>query len=256
MKKIIIIAIVILVIAISIPVATLFITFKDNSAIEDGKVLNNFATVIKDGIVSCYLFETGKGEIGLVDAGNDPEGTAILTVLRKKGLGPEAVRAIFITHGDRDHTSACPLFKKAKIYCMQADVAIAEGKEKPQKPISFLFPLKRANFKVTDILKDGETVHAGNINVQVFSVPGHTKGSAVFFAGGVLFMGDSANAGKNGTLMAANYIFSENLAEDRASLTTLAMRLQPMANEIKVLAPAHTGSLMGLKPLLDFAEKQ
>jgi hydroxyacylglutathione hydrolase len=255
MKKFLIIAAIALLTVILFPGIVMFITFKDNSDIQNGQILNNFATVIKDDIVSCYMFDTGEGKIGLIDACNDPEGKAILSLLKKKGLGPEAVQAIFLTHGDRDHTSACPIFKKAKIYCMEADAAIAEGKEKPEKPISFLFSLKQNNFKVTDIIKDSESVPAGKVKVQVLSVPGHTKGSAVFLAGGVLFMGDSANACKDGKLMEANYIFSERLSQNRDSLKALALRLKPMVKDIKVLAPSHTGPLMGLQPLLDFAEK-
>jgi hydroxyacylglutathione hydrolase len=255
MKKIIIIVAILLLVAVLVPGITLFVTFKDNSAIQDGKVLNNFATVIKDGFVSCYMFETGKGEVGFIDACTDQEGKAVLSALKKRGLGPDAVRTVFLTHGDSDHTAACPLFKKAKIYCMEADVALAEGKEKPKKPIAVIFPLEPMDFKVTDILKDGETVRAGNVEVQVFSVPGHSKGSAVFLAGGVLFMGDGANAAGNGTLMGSNYIFSESQPQNVASLKTLALRLKSMSNKIKILAPSHTGSLIRLQPLLDFTEK-
>jgi glyoxylase-like metal-dependent hydrolase (beta-lactamase superfamily II) len=255
MKKFIILVVVMIVAIAGAFMIMMYLTFKNNSAIQDGQILNNFATVIKDGMVSCYIFDTGKSEVGLIDACNDPEGKAILAVLKKKGLGPEAVHAVFLTHGDRDHTAACPLFKNAKIYCMKADIAIAEGKEKSVKPISFLFRLKPMNFKVTDILQDGETVRSGNVNVQVFSIPGHTKGSAAFLAGGVLFLGDSVMAGTNGKLALSSYFFSESQSEDQASLKTLALRLKPMANNIKVLAPSHTGPLMGLQPLLDLAEK-
>lgn len=255
MKKILIGVVVAILVISLVSAITLFMTFKDNSDIQDGKILNNFATVVKDGMVSCYIFEIGEKKVGLIDAGNDTEGKAILSVLHKRGLGPDDVLAVFLTHGDRDHTAACPLFKKAKIYCMEADVAVAEGRKKPNKPISFIFRLKPANFKVTDILHDGETVQVGTVKVEVLSVPGHSMGSAVFLADGVLFMGDSANSNKNGTLMESNYLFSENMAQNRASLKGLASRLKPMEKEIKILAPSHTGILEGLKPLLDFSEK-
>jgi glyoxylase-like metal-dependent hydrolase (beta-lactamase superfamily II) len=107
------------------------------------------------------------------------------------------------------------------------------------------------DFEVTNVLRDGETVEAGSVALRVFAVPGHTSGSSEFLAGVVLFMGDCANADKQGRLRGAHFLFSENMGRNRESLKALARRLKPLEKKVKVLAPAHTGSLSGLKPLLE-----
>ncbi|MGH7435561.1 MAG: hypothetical protein ACRENE_07785, partial [Polyangiaceae bacterium] len=84
--------------------------------------------------------------------------------------------------------------------------------------------------------------------------PGHTPGSAVYLARGVLFFGDSAGASKTGEVMRAVRWFSKDPAQNVASLKALYERLLPRQAEIKVLAFGHTGSLAGLDPLGSFAK--
>jgi glyoxylase-like metal-dependent hydrolase (beta-lactamase superfamily II) len=84
-------------------------------------------------------------------------------------------------------------------------------------------------------------------------VPGHTPGSAVYLARGVLFFGDSAGASKDGAMMKAVRLFSKDSGRNVASLKALAARLQPRSPEIKILAFAHTGPLAGFQPLAAFA---
>ena len=88
--------------------------------------------------------------------------------------------------------------------------------------------------------------------VTAFAVPGHTPGSAVFFARGVLFFGDSAGASKDGVVMKAVGLFSKNSGQNVASLKALATRLAPRSAEIKMLAFGHTGPLEGFAPLAAF----
>ncbi len=256
MVKVIIWIAVVVVVLILLPMTIFFVTFMGDSPIPDGLVLNQFATTIKDGFVSCFMFDVGKHKVALIDAGNDPQGKAILAALQTKGFKPEDVQAVLLTHGDRDHTAACPLFPKAKIYCSEVDKPIAEGLQKPVKLFSFLMLLKPSNFKVTNILKDGKPVRVGKVSVQVHSVPGHTAGSMVFFANGVLFMGDSCWSSSDGEVTPSKAIFCENQAQSKQSIKALAYKLKPMADKIKILAFAHSGPLFGLRPLLDFADKQ
>jgi glyoxylase-like metal-dependent hydrolase (beta-lactamase superfamily II) len=111
--------------------------------------------------------------------------------------------------------------------------------------------------KVSHGLKDGDVVDIGaDLHVEVFAVPGHTKGSAVYFSKGVLFFGDSAGASKDGTVMKAVRLFSKDSAQNVASLKALEARLLPRASEVKALEFAHTGPLMGFSPLVAFANRQ
>ena len=189
-----------------------YTAFGHNRPIVDGQELTAHVRTVKDGFVSFFLLDGGNGKVGLVDAGNDKSGAAILAELSRRGLQPSAVSAIFLTHGHGDHTGACRLFKDAAVYAMPADL------EQIGDAAANVHPLK-----------DGETIDVGDLHVEAFATPGHTPGSAVYFADGVLFFGDSAGSDKDGTMRAAVSLFSKSPETNVASLKALAARLQPLA---------------------------
>lgn len=235
-------------------VALLVVMFAGNPEIPDGRELEGFARVLKDGYVTVGVLDAGGGSVALIDAGTDPEGKLLLAELKRRGLGPEAVKAIFLTHGHVDHISGCHLFPQAEVLALTEDVGIAEGKEKPHGPVLKLLPPSDRQVHVTRALKDGETVPVGNLAVRVFAIPGHTQGSAAYLVNGVLFLGDSADATKDGKVVGAKWPVTDDTAQNRASLKALAARLQP--GEVKALVFAHTGVLPGLAPLQAFAAAQ
>ena len=85
--------------------------------------------MVKDGIVSCFLVDLGEREVALIDACNDKSAKAVLAALSKRGLGPETVKAVFLTHGDADHISGALTFHEAQVMVLAADVPLAEGRE-------------------------------------------------------------------------------------------------------------------------------
>jgi hydroxyacylglutathione hydrolase len=213
-----------------------FYAFGHNSPIVDGQVLVPGVETVKDGYVSAFLVDTGPGKVALVDAGHDASGKAILAALAKRGLTPASVSAILLTHGHPDHTAACKLFPGAEVYAMKSDVALVGDAA-----------------KVTHVFDGSGAFDVGELHVEAFATPGHTDGSAVYLARGVLFFGDSAGASKSGEVMKAVGLFSHDSAQNVTSLKALAAQLQPRAAEIKELAFAHTGPLVGFGPLADFA---
>jgi glyoxylase-like metal-dependent hydrolase (beta-lactamase superfamily II) len=212
-----------------------YVAFSPNRAIVDGRSLAVGVETVKDGFVSAFLVDVGNGKVALVDAGNDAKATSILAALGRRGLGPDAVSAIFLTHGHGDHTAGCKAFPAAQVHALEADV-----------------PLVGEAAKVTP-LKDGEVTQVGDVRFETYAAPGHTPGSAVYFARGVLFFGDSAGASKDGFVMPAVRLFSKDPSVNVASLKALEARLAPRASEVQALAFAHTGPLMGYAPLVQFA---
>lgn len=198
------------------------------------------------------MIDIGGGKVALIDAGNDKEGKAILADSKKKNLGPEAVTAVLLTHGHPDHLNGCHLFPRAAIYALAEDVALAEGREAGKSTMGKMMGAKPTGLKITNPVADGATLTLGNRSVHVYSIPGHTAGSAAYLVDGVLFLGDSVGATKEGTIRAAPPLFSDNPAQNRASIHALALRLQPIAPQIRELVPAHSGPLQGLGPLLAF----
>jgi len=210
--------------------------FGDNSPMVDGQQVVAGVETVKDGFVSVFLLDVGPGKVALVDTGNDKSGKAVLAALTRRGLTPQAVSAILLTHGHPDHTAGCKLFPDAQVYALEAEVALIGDAA-----------------KVTHPLKDGEAFEVGELHVEVFAVPGHTAGSAVYLTRGVLFFGDSAGASKSGQMTKAVRLFSKDSAENVASLKALEARLRPRAAEVKELAFAHTGPLAGFGPFTAFA---
>jgi glyoxylase-like metal-dependent hydrolase (beta-lactamase superfamily II) len=217
--------------------AVWYSAFGSNSPIVDQGQLVPGVETIKDGFVSAFMIDVAPGKIALVDAGHDSSGKAILAALARRNLTPASVTAIFLTHGHGDHTAAVKLFPGAQVYALATEL-----------------PLIGDDLKVDHPLKDGDVIEVGDVPVETFAVPGHTPGSAAFFARGVLFFGDSAGASKAGKVMPAVHLFSKDPAQNIASLKALEARLAPRATDVKTLAFAHTGPLPGFGPLVAFAD--
>jgi glyoxylase-like metal-dependent hydrolase (beta-lactamase superfamily II) len=246
------IAAVVLLLVVGTPVALIGSAFVGTSPIQDGFELEG-VRVVKDGFVSFGVVDLGGGKVALIDAGNDREGKAIKAELARRNLGPEAVQAVLLTHGHGDHLAGCGLFPSAPVYALAADVALAEGREGGKGPLPKLMGARQTGIKIARALTDGETVTLGSRSIRVFSIPGHTAGSAAYLVDGVLFLGDSAGSSKDGKVRPAPWAFSDDSAQNRASLRSLGERLKPEAAGVKALVPAHSGVLRGLDPLLAFA---
>jgi glyoxylase-like metal-dependent hydrolase (beta-lactamase superfamily II) len=232
------------------------VTFMGLKPVADGAEVNR-ARIVADGFVTAGVIDIGDGRAALVDAGNDPSGAALLSELSRRGLGPQAVAAIFVTHGHSDHVAAVTLFPGAQVMALAAEVPLVEGRAKSRGPLPRLFPAGPTGITVHRALMDGERVEVGAVGVRVFAVPGHTVGSAAYLVDDVLFLGDSANADSDGNLEGAPWIFSDSQAENRASLARLGRRLAREGVSVRAIVPSHSGMLAdGLAPLTRFAEGQ
>ena len=66
---------------------------RGRQAITDGFEINGIR-MVQDGFSSVAVVPIGEGEVALVDGGNDASGAAVLAELSRRGLGPEAVKAV------------------------------------------------------------------------------------------------------------------------------------------------------------------
>jgi glyoxylase-like metal-dependent hydrolase (beta-lactamase superfamily II) len=215
----------------------------------------NGMTLVKDGFVSAALVPLSEHEVALVDSGNDVQAKALHAELSRRGLGPDDVKAILLTHGHSDHTGGIAKFPKAQVMALAEEVEVVEGRSSGGAPIMRFRSPKPTGIRLSRTLHDGEVVQLGSFQVRVFAVPGHTPGSAVYAIGENLFLGDSANQDKQGRLKAAAWIFSANAAQNRKSLLELACRLAS-DSIIKTLVFNHSAPLdRGTAPLMEFASR-
>ena len=149
----------------------------------------------------------------LVDAGNDPDATAILAALAAKGHRAEDVTDVLVTHGHRDHIAGIPRFPNAKVHAMGVEVPVVEGRAGTNGPLPRLFPASPTGIAVADPVADGARVPLGSLVAEVLALPGHTEGSAAWLVDGVLFFGDAADATNAGKLVPAKWIFSDDTDE-------------------------------------------
>jgi glyoxylase-like metal-dependent hydrolase (beta-lactamase superfamily II) len=215
----------------------------------------NGMTLIKDGFVSAGLVPLSEREVALVDAGNDVQAKALLAELSRRGLGPDDVKVILLTHGHSDHTGGIAKFQKAQVMALAAEVDVVEGRSSGGAPIMRFRPPRPTGIRLSRTLHDGEVVQLASFRVRVFAVPGHTPGSAAYAIGENLFMGDSANQTKDGRLKPAHWVFSESAAQNRKSLVELARRLAGDSS-VKTLVFSHSAPLeRGIAPLVEFASR-
>jgi glyoxylase-like metal-dependent hydrolase (beta-lactamase superfamily II) len=151
------------------------------------------------------------------------------------------VIAIFFTHGHRDHTAGAKLCPNAALYALDADVALAEGRERSHGPVSRLMGAKPTGLHVHG-LKDGAVTTVGAKSIRAIAMPGHTGGSAAYLVSGVLFLGDSGGMKTDGKLAPAPWVFTDDDAKDRASLVALGKQLVSEKAAVVAIVPGHTGT--------------
>ncbi|MDO8578884.1 MAG: MBL fold metallo-hydrolase [Dehalococcoidales bacterium] len=137
--------------------------------------------------VNCYLLGDEAARVGIIiDPGAEPE-----TILKRVKNLKLDIKSIVITHGHFDHTGALKEIKDAT----GADIAIhAEDARRlgAKDPMAATFGISYSTPPAPNrLLKDGDIIRAGSLQLQVLHTPGHTPGSICLLGDGVVFTGDT-----------------------------------------------------------------
>jgi glyoxylase-like metal-dependent hydrolase (beta-lactamase superfamily II) len=112
---------------------------------------------------------------------------AILDAAAQEGVG---VDWLLETHAHADHLSAAPFLKQAT----GAPIVIGEHIKAVQKVFKDVFNLAyvTADGRPFDnLVKDGETLKLGELEIEVLHTPGHTPACVTYRVGDAVFVGDT-----------------------------------------------------------------
>jgi glyoxylase-like metal-dependent hydrolase (beta-lactamase superfamily II) len=150
--------------------------------LETGKVADNIF-VVGDGYANMFIIQDSAQYI-VIDCGMFPD--IVAEQMKKLGINPDDVVAVFLTHTDADHVGALGLFDKAKLYMSNEEELMITGKK--SKNIWFDNSISRSDYT---LLKDREAVQIGNLKFEGFLAPGHTSGMMAYLVNDkYLFSGD------------------------------------------------------------------
>ncbi|MBC3795508.1 MBL fold metallo-hydrolase [Acetobacterium tundrae] len=136
---------------------------------------------------NCYVFWDEKSlEAAVIDPGFKDQ--RIVEIIEKNKL---KVKYILLTHGHFDHIGGVSQIKditgaKVLIHKSDADCLTNAGRNL-STVIGMPFDLAPAD----GYLSEGEKIQVGDMNIQVFYTPGHSKGGVCFLVGDTLFAGDT-----------------------------------------------------------------
>lgn len=132
---------------------------------------------------NCYIvYDENTKNAVVIDPGAEAE--YIMKYVDKEGL---AVKLILLTHGHFDHTGAVDELRSLT----GAEVWVHENDNKDR-----LGKIDLSGY--AKYFDEGDEIKLDSLSFKVLNTPGHTPGSCVFIADGVIFAGDTLFAGSCG----------------------------------------------------------
>lgn len=152
------------------------------------------------GINTYPVFDPETKECAVIDPGmsTPEEEKAIENFIEEKGL---KLTHIINTHLHIDHVAGIPFLRKkygAPILAHEGDKFLGEGLAQQARMFGLDLPLDK--IEISEYIKAGDKIKIGKGELEVISVPGHSKGSVALYdkAGGYLISGDALFKGSIG----------------------------------------------------------
>lgn len=150
-------------------------------------------------LTNCYIVACEETlEALIIDPGfSKHESSSILKEIEKRKLH---IKYVVNTHGHADHISGNADIKKitkAMIMIHENDAGMLTN---PRENLSLMFGLSITSPPPDHILKDGDRIRVGSLDIEVLHTPGHTPGSISLYCRGenAVFTGDTLFAGSVG----------------------------------------------------------
>ncbi len=204
-------------------------------------------TIIEFKSVNCFLLKR-EDEYILIDSGLSKNRAELEKIVKQSGCKNDNLKLILITHGDADHTGNCAYLRNtygSKIAMHREDLGMVELGDFAWNRNLNLFMKKLSKFVIRllgirlkeedrftpDIfLDDGQSLNEYGFDINVYNLPGHSKGSLGFLtADGAFFCGD--------LLMNNKKPKKNNLIPDKEAFKKSIERLKML--DINMVYPGH-----------------
>ncbi len=125
---------------------------------------------------NCYIIwdQSKKGII--VDPGE--QSNSVTDFIRDNDI---EVEYILLTHGHSDHIGGLEDVRNLAKHGVAIHVGDAECLTDPRRNLSVVFGKTFAFAQADKVLKDGDRLTAGNIDIEVIYTPGHTPGGVCYY---------------------------------------------------------------------------
>ncbi len=133
------------------------------------------------GWSGCYLVTTTKGERILFDTAGYNERAVVVAKLAERGISPESLDLVILSHLHFDHAANWDVFPKAEIVVHERELAYAASPEADGAILRFHSQALRAERRVRVVSGD-EIALAPELTL--LHVPGHTPGAIALAAEG------------------------------------------------------------------------
>ena len=176
---------------------------------ETGQVSDMNIYAIKNGIGNAFLVKANDKYI-LIDAGSKADDFGIS--LKEAGIDAVDVKWIFLTHSDRDHVAALPLFPGAEIYMGKEELPLINRKVKRN---IFGYNSLPDGIDINRIipLSNNQELVLNGIKIKCMEASGHTNGSVLYLVDNrYLFTGDAFKI-KNGSTLVHPFTMDKKLSE-------------------------------------------
>lgn len=144
--------------------------------------------------VNCYIVFSDRTKEGLVvDPGGDAK--RILKAIDEYDLD---IKSIVLTHGHGDHIGGVLELKEelgVDVLVHEADLIMLQD---ASRNMSANMPMGAVEFKPDRLLKDGDIIEVGVLQIEVIHTPGHTPGCISLKIGQHLLSGDTLFKGSIG----------------------------------------------------------
>ncbi len=167
---------------------------------------------VRDKYVNMYLVRDGNDFIA-IDAGIRPG--AVKAQMKKLGIDPDRVKAVFLTHTDADHAGGVSLFKNAVVYLHEDEEQMINGETGRVMWIG-------NKMSVPDYrLLDEKVIRTGDLKIDPVPTPGHTTGLTCYIVNDkYLFTGDAVSL-ENGVIGLFPRYINKNGRKARKSIDNI-----------------------------------